>query len=149
VREGTGRAAKLRRLINARMEEMSFRSGVVVVTGVLALAAAVIALTITLGGGHRADAASSAVSASVGPSSAAAQSSAAADPSPSASPTAPQVSPEAQPVADFTRTPGTSPTRAAPSTSPSAATSSPWPTYRPMGLAPSHSLKTPGIHPGH
>jgi hypothetical protein len=88
VREGTGRAAKLRRVMNARMEEMSFRSGVVVVTGVLALAAAVIALTVTLGGGHRA--------------------------------------------------------AAAPSASPS---SSAWPTYRPMGLSPSHSLKTPGIHP--
>jgi hypothetical protein len=148
VREGTGRAAKLRRVMNARMEEMSFRSGVVVVTGVLALAAAGIALTVTLGGGHRAAAAPSAVSASVGPNSAAAQSSAAADPSPSASPAGTQVSPDAQPVADFTPKPGTSPRQPGSSTSPSASpSSSAWPTYRPMGLSPSHSLKTPGIHP--
>jgi hypothetical protein len=40
--------------MNARMEEMSFRSGVAVFAGVLALTGMGIALTVTLGGGHRA-----------------------------------------------------------------------------------------------
>ncbi len=74
MREGTGWAARLRRVLNARLEEMSFRSGLAVVAGVLVLTAAGIALTVTLGGGHRAAAAPPAVSASAAPSSAAAQS---------------------------------------------------------------------------
>ena len=55
--EGTGWAGRLRRVVNARMEEMSFRSGVAVFAGVLALTGGGIALTVTLGGGHPAAAA--------------------------------------------------------------------------------------------
>ena len=142
--EGTGWAARFRRLMNARMEEMSFRSGLAVFAAVLVLTATGIALTVTLGGGHRAAAAPSAASASAAPSSAAAQSSAAAEPSPSAGPTATQISPGSEPIADYSPGPGTSTTRPATSAPSSAApSSSPWPTYRPMGLAPSHSLRTP------
>ena len=142
--EGTGWAARLRRVLNARLEAMSFRSGLAVFAGVLALTATGITLTVTMGGGHPA-AAPPAVSASAAPSSAAAQSSAAAEPSPSASPTPAQISPESQPIADFTAPePGTTPSATSAPPRSRAPSSPPWPTYRPMGLAPSHSLKTPG-----
>jgi hypothetical protein len=143
VTEGTGWAAKLRRVLNARLEAMSFRSGLAMFAGVLALTATGIALTVTMGGGHRSGVAPSAVSASAAPRSAAAQSSGAAEPSPSATPTPAQTSPESQPIADYT--PGPATTSAPPGSV--APSSPPWPTYRPMGLAPSHSLKTPGGGP--
>jgi predicted lipid-binding transport protein (Tim44 family) len=119
---------------------MSFRSGLAVFAAVLALTATGIVLTVTMGGGHQAAATPPAVSASAAPDPAAGQSSDAAEPSPSAGPTATQTSPESQPIADDTPGPGTSTTPAATSAAPSSL----WPTYRPMGLAPSHSLKSPG-----
>jgi hypothetical protein len=125
VSEGTGWAAGLRRVMNTRMEEMSFRSGLAVFAAVLALTGIGVALTLTLGGGHPAAAAPRAASAGAAPRSAPPQSSAAALPSPSASPTATQASPESQPVADYTPEPVTT-THAA-----SAPPSSPWPTPRP------------------
>jgi hypothetical protein len=127
-------------MMNARMEEMSFRSGLAVFAAVLALTGTGIGLTVTLGGGHPAAAAPPAVSASAAPNSATAQSSDPVEPSPSADPTATQISPESEPIADYTSEPKTSTTPAATSAAPS---SSPWPTYRPMGLAPSHSLRSP------
>ena len=144
--EGTGWAARLRRVLNTRLEEMSFRSGLAVVAAVFALTAAGITVTLTVGGGgHGAIAAPPATSASSAPSSASAQSSAAAESSPSARSTASQTSPGSQPVADFSPQPSASPAQASPSASSSAPPSaSPWPTYHPMGLAPSHSLRTPG-----
>ena len=60
VSEGIGWAARLRRAINARLEEMSFRSGVAALTAVLAFTGAGIALAIALGSGHGAAAAISA-----------------------------------------------------------------------------------------
>ena len=145
VSEGTGWAARLRRLLNTRLEEMSFRSGLAVVAAVFALTATGITLTLTVGGGHGAIAAPPATSSSSAPNAASGQSSAAAEPSPSASSTATRIEPGSQPVADYTTQPGASPTKAAPSAPSSAPPSaSPWPTYRPMGLAPSHSLKSPG-----
>jgi hypothetical protein len=47
VSEGSGWTGRLGRLLNARMEEMSFRSGVAVAAGVLALTGVGIALTVT------------------------------------------------------------------------------------------------------
>jgi hypothetical protein len=116
-------------VMNARMEEMSFRSGLAVFAGVLALTATGIALTLTLGGGHPAAAAPPGASANAAPRSGAPQWSAAALPAPSASPSATQVSPESRPVAAYTPEPVTTTHAASPS--PSAPASSPWPTPRP------------------
>ena len=146
--EGTGWAARLRRVVNARLEAMSFRSGVAVFAAVLALTATAIALTVTVGGGHQTAAAPSVTSASTAPSSAAAQSSAAAEPSPSASPTPAPTSPQSQPIADYTREPATTPSGTSAPRRSRAPSSPAWPTYRPMGLAPSHSLRTPRGDPG-
>ena len=146
--EGTGWAARLRRVINARLEAMSFRSGLAVFAAVFALTATGIALTVTMGGGHPTAAAPPVTSASAAPSSAAAQSSAAAGPSPSASPTLAETSPESQPIADYTPESATIPSDTSAPPRSRAPSSPPWPTYRPMGLAPSHSLKTPGVGSG-
>lgn len=92
--EGTGWAGRLRRVLNARMEEMSFRSGVAVFAGVLALTAVGIALTVTLGAGHPA----AATSASVTRSPMVPPSSASAAPSSSDRPSATQDAPQSAPV---------------------------------------------------
>jgi len=84
--------------MNARMEEMSFRSGVAVFVGVLALTGIGIALTVTLGGGHRAAAAPLTASTSLTPSPVASPGSASAAPSPSASPSAIQDAPGSAPA---------------------------------------------------
>jgi hypothetical protein len=142
VIEGTGWAARLRRVMNARMEEMSFRSGVALFAAVLALTGTGIAFTVTLGASHGA-AAPPASSATAVPGSTAPPSSAEAVPSPSASPSPDQSSPvygSGPAVADAS-SPGA--TQAA-SSQTSPAPSLPSPTYRPMGLAPSHSLTSPG-----
>jgi hypothetical protein len=144
VSEGTGWAARLRRVMNARMEEMSFRSGVALFAAVLALTGTGIAFTVTLGVSHGAAAAPPASSATAAQNSTAPASSAAAEPSPSASPSPDQGSPvygSGPAVADAS-SPGTTTQAASPQSSP--APSSPSPTYRPMGLAPSHSLTSPG-----
>ena len=69
--EGSRWTGRLGRVLNARMEEMSFRSGVAVGAGVLALTGVGIALTVTLAAGHQAAAAPPAASAAAVPSSAA------------------------------------------------------------------------------
>ena len=84
VSEGTGWAARLRRELNARLEEMPFRSGVALFAAVLTLTGTGVALTVTTGGGHGAAAASAAS----GPGSTTPPSSADAVPSPSAYPSA-------------------------------------------------------------
>jgi hypothetical protein len=141
VSEGTGWAARLRRVMNARMEEMSFRSGVALFAAVLALIGTGIAFTVTLGASHGA-AAPPASPATAVPGSTAPPSSAEAVPSPSARPSPDQSSPvygSGPAVADAS-SPGATTQAASPQTSPA----SPSPTYRPMGLAPSHSLTSPG-----
>lgn len=78
--------ARFRRAINARMEEMSFRSGAFAVAGVLAAAGLIVALVVTLGGHSAASANASAPGTgvrSVAPSSPAASASAAVPASPS------------------------------------------------------------------
>jgi hypothetical protein len=78
---------RLRRAINKRMEEMSFRSGAFAVIGALAAAGLMIALIVTLGGHSAASANASGPGAgvrSVAPSSSAAFASAAVPASPSA-----------------------------------------------------------------
>jgi len=78
--------ARFRRAINARMEEMSFRSGAFAVIGVFAAAGLMIALIVTLGGHSAASANASGPSAgvrSVAPSSSAAAASATVPASPS------------------------------------------------------------------
>ena len=96
--EGTGWAGRLRRVLNARMEEMSFRSGVAVFAGVLALTAVGIALTVTLEAGHPAAAAPPSASASVTQSPTVPPSSASAAPSSSDSPSATQDAPQSAPA---------------------------------------------------
>jgi hypothetical protein len=141
VSEGTGWAARLRRVIDARMEEMSFRSGVAILAAVLAFTGAGIALTVTLGGSHQAAGASPAPSVTAAPGSTAPPSSAEAAASPSASPSVAPGSPANGSVPAVADAPSPGTTHAA---SASPAASSPWPTYRPMGLEPSHSLRSPG-----
>jgi hypothetical protein len=78
---------RLRRAINTRMEEMSFRSGALAVIGVLAAAGLMIALIVTLSGHSAASANASGPGAgvrSVAPSSSAAFASATVAASPSA-----------------------------------------------------------------
>ena len=142
--EGTGWAARLRRVMNARLEEMSFRSGVALFAAVLALTGTGIALTVTLGVSHGAVVTSPAASATAVPGSTAPPSSAEAVPSPSASPSVAPGSPAygSGPAVADAPSPGTTTQAASPQASP--APSSPSPTYRPMGLAPSHSLTSPG-----
>lgn len=147
--EGSGRAARLRRVLNARMEEMSFRSGVVLFAAIVALTAVGVTLSVAVGGGgHRAAVAlppspSAYFSGSVPPAS-----SIGVAPAPSASPSAAPGSPaygSAPQVADAP-SPGTT-------TKPGSAPASPVlsspasPTYRPMGLSPSHSLTSPAPRP--
>ena len=136
VSEGTGWAARLRRVVNARMEEMSFRSGLAVFAAVLALTGTGIALTVTLGGGHRAAAAPLTASRSVTPSPVAPPSSASAAPSLPASPSASQAAPESAPAVANEDAPQPETTKA-PSPQASPASSSPWPTPRPL---PSRTL---------
>jgi hypothetical protein len=133
--------SKLRRVFYARMEEMSFRSGAAVAAAVLALTGLGIALTVTLGGGHRAAAAPRVVSVSTTATSAAPLPSASAVPSPSASPSAIQDAPEPMPAAQDA--PQSETTRA-PSPKASLATSSPWPTPRPIRSRPSYAPSSPG-----
>jgi hypothetical protein len=79
--------ARFRRAINARMEEMSFRSGAFAVAGVLAAAGLMIALIVTIGGHSAASANASGPGAgvrSMAPSSPAAAASATVPASPSA-----------------------------------------------------------------
>ena len=79
--------ARFRYAINARMEEMSFRSGAFAVAGVLAAAGLMIALIVTLGGHSAASANASGPGAgvrSVAPSAPAAAASATVPASPSA-----------------------------------------------------------------
>ena len=52
--EWIGWVSRLRRTIYARLEDLSFRTGAATVTGVLAVAATAIVLTITQGGHHAA-----------------------------------------------------------------------------------------------
>jgi hypothetical protein len=54
VSEWIGWVARLRRMLYARMEELSFRTGAATVAGVLAVAATAILLTLTQGGHHAA-----------------------------------------------------------------------------------------------
>jgi len=54
VSEWIGWVGRLRRMIYARMEELSFRTGAATVAGVLAVAATAIVLTLTQGGRHAA-----------------------------------------------------------------------------------------------
>jgi serine/threonine-protein kinase len=133
--------------MNARMEEMSFRSGVAVFASVLALTGTGIALAVTLGGSHQAAAAAPKASATSVPVSTAPPSSAEAVPSPSVSPSAAPGTPaygSAPAVADAS---SPEPTRRATSAHPSAAPTSPWPTYRPMSLNPSNSVTSPEVGP--
>jgi hypothetical protein len=131
--------------MDARMEEMSFRSGVAVFAGVLALTGIGIALTVTLGGGHRAAAAPLTTSTSVTPRPVAPPSSASAAPSPSASPSATQDAPGSAPAAVNEDAPPPETTKApAPQASP--ASSSRWLTPWPLPsrtFGPEQSLKTP------
>jgi len=143
VSEGTGWAARLRRVLNARMEEMSFRSGVGLFAAVLALTGTGIGLTVTAGGAHQAAGAPPAASATSHPGPTAPPSAAEAVPSPSASPSAGPASPVygSAPAATYQPSPGA--TTQPPSAQASPVPSSPTPTYRPMGLDPSHSLTSP------
>jgi hypothetical protein len=52
VSEWIGWVGRLRRMIYARMEQLSFRTGAATVAGVLAVAATAILLTLTQGGHH-------------------------------------------------------------------------------------------------
>jgi hypothetical protein len=54
VSEWIGWVGRLRRMLYARMEELSFRTGAATVAGVLAVAATAILLTLTQGGHHAA-----------------------------------------------------------------------------------------------
>jgi hypothetical protein len=127
VTEGTGWAARFRRVLNARLEEMSFRSGAAVFGAVLALTGLGLGLSLTEGGSHH-PAAASAVSASVvtrSPASGPSPASAAPSPSPSVMHDAP----ENVPAQDGPQSEAT--TRAA-APRVTLASSSPWPTPRPI-----------------
>jgi hypothetical protein len=52
--EGAGRAGRLRKVINARLEEMSFRSGAAVSAGAVVIGGTAIALGMMLTSGHAA-----------------------------------------------------------------------------------------------
>ena len=52
--EEAGRAGRIRKAINARLEEMSFRSGAAVSAGAVVVGGAAIALGVILSGGHAA-----------------------------------------------------------------------------------------------
>ena len=127
---GTGWANRLRRATNARMEEMSFRSGVAVLAAVLALVGMGVALTLALSGGHPAAAVQRIVPASLIPAPAAFPSPVPAEPSPSASPSVIHDAPESAPAQAAPQRETT--TTQAPSPRPSPTTSSPWPTPRPF-----------------
>jgi len=151
VSEGTGWAARLRRVVNARMEEMSFRSGLAVFATVLALTGTGIALTVTLGGGHRAAAAPLTASTSLTPSPVVPPSSASVAPSSLDSPSATHDAPQSAPAPTNEGAPQPETTTRAPAPRPSPASSSPWPTPRPpYSFAPNpvrHS-PPPGWPPG-
>jgi hypothetical protein len=90
VTDGSGWAGKVKLLLYARLEELSFRSAVASAAGVLAITGLGVSLTVTSGGGHQ-DVARPNGSATVGAQSPAARSSPAGSvpavrPSPSASP---------------------------------------------------------------
>ena len=115
--EGVSRAGKLRKAINARLEEMSFRSGAVVSAGAVVVGGTAIALGVMLSGGHAA-ASSNAPRAHVTlrpalvPGSVQASASASASPMATPSRSAPALSyyPQPSPRADADATPAASPT---------------------------------------
>lgn len=141
--EGSGRAAKLRRTLNARMEEMSFRAGIVAFAAIVALTAAAVTLAVMLGGsGHRAGVALPAQPSASFSGSVPGASPADALPSSSAGPSAAPGSPAYGTVPQVTDAP--SPGRTTqPGSGPASPVPSPSPSYRPMGLAPSHSITSP------
>jgi hypothetical protein len=148
VSEGSGRSGRLKHVLNARMEEMRFRTGVVVVAALLAVAGLGIGFGLVLGGGHPAAEVTPAASAHVTRSPVPLSSSAFAASSPSARPRAIQDAHEsAAPVAEQSPQPETTTTRAR-SPKPSAAATSPWPTphyspRRPTGTQPPPRPVTP------
>ena len=139
VSEGTGWAARLRRVINARLEEMSFRSGVTAFVAVLALTGTGIVLAVVLSGGHQAAGAPPAVHTSAAPASAAPRPSASALPSPSAGSSAIQDAPA---PAQAASQPAQTTQASSPQASPSA--TSPWPTPRTLWPRPSYASPPSG-----
>jgi hypothetical protein len=151
--EAAGRVGKLRRAINARLEEMSFRSGAAVSAGAVVVGGIAIALGVILTGGHAA-AVAGAPSAHVTlrpalvPASASAAASAFA--SPMATPTGTPSGSGPGLSSDPRPTPGANASPKATSTSPAPATSltphpigtySKYRTHRPI---PGPTLSAPG-----
>jgi hypothetical protein len=145
--EEVSRAGKIRKVINARLEEMSFRSGAAVSAGAVVVGGAAIALGVILSGGHAA-ASSNAPRAHVTlrpalvPGSDKATASASASPLATPSRSRPALSyyPQPSPRADAPATPAASPTTPSlgPSFSPHPVRS---PTRRPT---PRPTLSVPG-----
>jgi hypothetical protein len=143
--EEAGRVGRLRRVINARLEEMSFRSGAAVSAGAVVVGGIAIALGVILTGGHAA-AVAGAPSAHVTlrpalvPASASAAASAFA--SPMATPTGtasgsgPGLSSDPRPTPGASLTPGATTTSPAPSLTP-----------RPIGTYGRYRKHPPGPKP--
>jgi hypothetical protein len=123
--EEAGRAGKLRRVINARLEEMSVRSGAALSAGAVAVGGTAIALGVILTGGHAA-AVAGAPSAHVTlrPALVPASAAASAFASPMATPTGtpsgsgPALSSDPKPTPGASLTPGATATSPTPSLTP-------------------------------
>jgi hypothetical protein len=147
VNDGTGWAGKVKVVLCARLEELSFRSAVASAAGVLAVTGLGVSLTVTTGGGHQ-DVALPSGSAAVGAQSPAARSTPAGSapavlPSPSASPT--RIVPEAA-YRPATHAAAVHVTSQPPSSQASAATAYPGPTQRPVAGQRWESRRT--LRPG-
>jgi hypothetical protein len=143
--KGAGRAGKLRRVINARLEEMSFRSGAAVSAGAVVVGGTGIALGLMLTGGHAA-AVTGTPSAHVTlrPALVPASASASAFASPMAAPTGTPSGSGPALSSDPKPTPGASLTPSATTTSPTPASSL---TPHPIGTYGRYRKHPPGPQP--
>src|SRR6202161_1898479 len=134
--------ARFRHAMNARMEEMSFRSGAFAVAGVLAAAGLMIALIVTLGGHSAASANASGPGAGV-------RSMAPSSPAASASATAPASPPPREKATAKAKRTAAAQNYEAPAQSPPASATSPRQTLPAAAYPHPHHPKRPTLGQSH